>query len=86
MLDLLTTQAGSSVYMTLCLSMLVIMYFALPTHSFFPGLKPSLQIFPTVALPFFLLKYLLHGFPGLFTVISGHICFLLLVFFCFYTF
>jgi len=37
-------------------------------------------IFPTVALPFFLLKYLLHGFPGLFTVISGHICFLLLVF------
>ena len=41
---------------------------------------PSLQIFPTVALPFFLLKYLLHGFPGLFTVISGHICFLLLVF------
>jgi len=41
----------------------------------------SLQIFPTVALPFFLLKYLLHGFPGLFTVISGHICFLLFVFF-----
>ena len=40
-----------------------------PTHSFFPGLKPFfLQIFPTVALPFFLLKYLLHGFPGLFTV------------------
>jgi len=39
-------------------------------------------------LPFFLLKYLLHGFPGLFTVISdGHIRFLLLVFFCFfYTF
>ena len=57
-----------------------------PTHSFFPGLKPSLQIFPTVALPFFLLKYLLRVFPGLFTVISGHICFLLLVFFRFYTF
>ena len=47
------------------------------THSL---LLPSLQIFPTVALPFFLLKYLLHGFPGLFTVISGHICFLLFVF------
>jgi len=52
-----------------------------PTHSFF--LFPSLQILPTVALPFFLLKYLLHGFPRLFTVISGHICFLLLVFFLF---
>ena len=52
-----------------------------PTHSFFPG--PSLQIFPTVALPFFLLKYLLYGFPGLYTVFSGHICFLLLVFFLF---
>ena len=52
-----------------------------PTHSFFPGLNlPYLQIFPTVALPFFLLKFLLHGFPGLFTVISEHICFLLLVF------
>ena len=52
-----------------------------PTQCFFPGLKPSsLQIFPTVALPFFLLKYLPHGFPGLFTVISGHICFLLSVF------
>jgi len=40
----------------------------------------SSTIFPTVALPFFKLKYLLHGFPGLFTVISWHICFLLLVF------
>ena len=29
---------------------------------------------------FLLLKYLLRGFPGLFTVISEHICFLLLVF------
>ena len=28
-------------------------------------------------------KYLLRGFPGLFTVISEHICFLLLVFFLF---
>jgi len=27
-----------------------------------------------------LLKYSVHGFPGLFTVISEHICFLLLVF------
>ena len=31
-------------------------------------------------------KYSLRGFPRLFTVISEHICFLLLVFFCFYTF
>jgi len=30
-----------------------------------------------------LLLLLLHGFPGLFSVISGHICFLLLVFFLF---
>jgi len=29
------------------------------------------------------LQYLLRGFPGLFTVISEHICFLLLVFFLF---
>jgi len=36
------------------------------THSL---LLPSLQIFPTVALPFFLLKYLLHGFPGLFSLL-----------------
>ena len=50
------------------------------THSLFlSGLKTFL-LFPTVALPYFLLKYLLHGFPGLFTVISGHICFLLIVF------
>ena len=31
-------------------------------------------------------KYLLRGFPGLFTVISEHICFLLLVFFLFLRF
>jgi len=43
------------------------------TLSFQAENLPSLQIIPTVALPFFLLKYLLHGFPGLFTVISGHI-------------
>jgi len=45
---------------------------------------PFLQILPTAALPLFLLlKYSLRGFPGLFTVISEHICFLLLVFFLF---
>jgi len=32
---------------------------------------------------FLLLKYLLHGLPGLFTLICEHICFLLLVFFLF---
>ena len=58
-----------------------------PTHSFTPGLKPSFSANPSHCSPsFLLLKYLLHGFPGLFTVISEHICFLLLVFFCFYTF
>ena len=51
-----------------------------PTHSFIPGLNLSfLQILPTAALPFSL-QDLLHGFPRLFTVISEHICFLLLVF------
>ena len=52
-----------------------------PTHSFFPGLKPSFSPNPSHCSPsFLLLKYLLRGFPGLFTVISEHICFLLLVF------
>jgi len=52
-----------------------------PTHSFFPGLKPSFSVNPSHCSPsFLLLKYLLRGFPGLFTVISEHICFLLLVF------
>ena len=59
-----------------------------PTYSFFPGLKPSFSPNPFHCSPsFLLLKYLLRGFPGLFTVISEHICFLLLVFLCFfYTF
>ena len=52
-----------------------------PTHSFTPGLKPSFSANPSLCSPsFLLLKYSLHGFPGLFTVISEHICFLLLVF------
>jgi len=51
------------------------------------GLKPSFSTNLSHCSPsFLLLKYLLRGFPGLFTVISEHICFLLLVFFCFYTF
>ena len=53
-----------------------------PTHSFIPGLKPPFSANPSHCSPsFLLLKYLLRGFPGLFTVISEHICFLLLVFF-----
>jgi len=52
-----------------------------PTHSFIPGLKPSFSANPCHCSPsFLLLKYLQHGFPGLFTVISEHICSLLLVF------
>ena len=52
-----------------------------PTHSFTPGLKPSFSANPPHCSPsFLLLKYSLHGFPGLFSVISEHICFLLLVF------
>ena len=52
-----------------------------PTHSFTPGLKPSFSANPSHCSPsFLLLQYSLRGFPGLFTVISEHICFLLLVF------
>ena len=47
-----------------------------PTHSFIPGLKPSFSANPSHCSPsFLLLKYSLQGFPGLFTVISEHICF-----------
>ena len=59
--------------------MMWMMWYSITHPLFLSGLKTFL-LFPTVALPYFLLKYLLHGFPGLFTVISGHICFLLLVF------
>ena len=46
--------------------------------------KPSFSANPSHCSPsFLLLKYSLHGFPGLFTVISEHICFLILVFFVF---
>jgi len=52
-----------------------------PTHSFIPGFKTSFSANLSLCSPsFLLLKYLLRGFPGLFTVISEHICFLLLVF------
>ena len=57
-----------------------------PTHSFIPGLKPSFSANPSHCRPsFLLLEYSLRGFPGLFTVISEHICFLLLVFFPVFT-
>jgi len=52
-----------------------------PLTLFTPGLKPSFSANPSHCSPsFLLLKYSLHGCPGLFTVISEHICFLLLVF------
>ena len=52
-----------------------------PTQSFTLGLKPPFSANRSHCSPSFLLiKYSLHGFPGLFTVISEHICFLLLVF------
>jgi len=52
------------------------------THSLFhPGLKRSFSANPSHCSPsFLLLKYSLHGFPRVFTVISEHICFLLLFF------
>jgi len=52
------------------------------THSLFHSkLKTFLFCKSFPLQPFlFLLQYSLHGFPGLFTVIFEHICFLLLVF------
>jgi len=53
------------------------------THSLFHSrLKTFLfrKSFPLQPFLFLLLKYSLHGFPRLFTVISERICFLLLVF------
>ena len=50
-----------------------LLLFGIPsaTHCFFPGLKPPFSANPAHCSPFFLLlKYLLRGFPGLFTVIS----------------
>jgi len=68
-------------------SYLLLFGFPSPSQSFFPGLKPSFSANPSHCSPsFLLLEYLLRGFPGLFTAISEHICFLLLVFFCSYTF
>ena len=57
-----------------------------PTH-FHSRLKTFLfcKSFPPQYF-LFLLPDSLHGFPGLFTVISEHICFLLLVFFLFLRF
>ena len=54
-----------------------LLLFGIPslTHSFFPDLKPSFSANPSNCSPSFLLiKYLLRGFPGLFTVISEHFC------------
>ena len=56
------------------------------TDSYFRGLKPSFSVNPSDCSPSFLvLKYLLRGFPGLFTVTSEHICFRVLVFFPVFT-
>ena len=46
---------------------------------------PFLQILPTAAFLFFFQDWL-HGFPGLFADTSGHIHFLLFIFFLFSTF
>jgi len=55
------------------------------THSLFLSNLPSLQILPTAALPFFYLNIYYVDSPDCFTVISKHICFLLLVFFPVFT-
>ena len=53
-------------------------------HPLTLSFEASLSANPSHCSPFFLvLKYLLRGFSGLFTVTSEHICFLLLVFFLF---
>ena len=46
-----------------------------PLHSFIPGLKPSFSANPSHRSLAFLLQDRLHGFPGLFTDTSEHICF-----------
>jgi len=59
---------------------LLLLGFPSPTH-FHSRLKTFLFCKSFPLQPFlFLLRDSLHGFPGLFTVISEHICFLLLVF------
>ena len=61
---------------TYVLSYLLLLGIPSPTHSFIPGLKPSFSANPSHCSPsFLLLKYTLHGFSGLFTVISEHIFF-----------
>ena len=66
---------------TLQRSYLLLLGIPSPTRFFIPGLEPSFSANPSHRSPsFFLLQDSLHGFPRLFTVISEHICFLLLVF------
>ena len=60
---------------------LIIISTSSPPHSFIPGLKRSFSANPSHrSLPFLLRDCRLHGFPGLFTVISEHIRFLLFTF------
>ena len=55
-----------------------------PTHSFIPGLKPSFSANPSHCSPSFFFRIHYMDSPSRpFTVISEHICFLLLVFFLF---
>ena len=66
---------------------LTIIWYSITHSLFYSRLKTSLLCKSFPPQPFlFLLQDSVHGFPRLFTVISEHICFLLLVFFCFYTF
>ena len=59
------------------------------THSLFHSRLnnlPFLQILPTAALPFFFLNIHYVDSPDCLLLFLGISCFLLLVFFCFYTF
>ena len=58
-----------------------------PTHSFFPGLKPSFSTNLSHCSPsflFYLNIYYMDSPDCLLLFLAGHICFLLLVFFCFF--
>ena len=70
----------------ICQQSYLLLFWYSITHSLFLSrLKnlPSLQILPTAALPFFYLNICYVDSPDCCTVISQHICFLLLVFFLF---
>jgi len=81
----LTVVEFYTVVMLLTVILIIIIISLSPPHSFIPDLKPPFSANPSHRSPSFSSSGLnIHGFPGLFTVTSEHIHFLLFkVFFCF---